>query len=421
MDDRDLMLSEIATRFGLLPKASWSADFDYAIDRLCERYCLGSDELRTRLRTNRLLQRELAGYLTVEESYFLRDSEQFEIFADHIEQQLVGERPAQKLVVWSAGCACGEEPYSAAITLWERFRGAISYRVEILASDLNGTAIAAAKRGVYSPWSFRDVPAHIIRQYFEPAGGNSLQVSSRIRDSVRFMHMALLEHLCLIPSASLNVVFFRNVAIYLKDSALDEVYEGFARVIKDGGLLILAPADTLPPGDSFEKLKRRGCIFVRRRPGAARQEATSAPVVVARKRMDDPAKGAELSQVQALALESQGCFDEALQVATGIIERSPSQAAGFLLRGKISLSAMYYKQAVADLRRALFLNPEALVGRYWYAQALKLAGQTKQSVIQIRELTSQLAETPADTVLEDGKTTAAGLLKIVGVWKRKES
>ena len=97
-----------------------------------------------------------------------------------------------------------------------------------------------------------------------------MQVASRIRDSVRFMHMALLEHLCLIPSASLDVVFFRNVAIYLQESALEEVYDGFARVIKDGGLLILAPADTLPPADSFEKLKRRGCIFIRRQPGAAR-------------------------------------------------------------------------------------------------------------------------------------------------------
>jgi chemotaxis protein methyltransferase CheR len=421
MNDRELLLSEIASRFGLLPKASWSADFEYAIDQLCERYCLGNDELHSRLRSNRLLQRELAGYLTVEESYFLRDSKQFEIFADHIEHQLVGERPSQKLVVWSAGCACGEEPYSAAITLWERFRGAISYRVEILASDLNGAAIAAAKRGVYSPWSFRDVPAHIIRQYFESAGGNSLQVASRIRDSVRFMHMALLEHLCLIPSASLNVVFFRNVAIYLQESALDKVYEGFARVIKDGGLLILAPADTLPPADSFEKLKRRGCVFVRRRPGAARQTIALQPAAVASLGSDGPAQETELTQVRALTLESQGRFDEALQVATRIIESSPSQATGFLLRGKISLSAMHYKQAVADLRRALFLNPEALVGRYWYAQALKLAGQTKKSVIQLRELTSQLAETSADTVLDDGKTTAAGLLKIVAVWKRKES
>jgi tetratricopeptide (TPR) repeat protein len=115
---------------------------------------------------------------------------------------------------------------------------------------------------------------------------------------------------------------------------------------------------------------------------------------------------------------ARGRYDEALQVADRIIESGPADTSGYLLRGKISLSANRFEQAVSDLRRALFLDPEALVGRYWYALALNLAGRTRQSQIQIRSLTRALELTPSDVVLEDGKTTAGELLQAAGFWQK---
>ena len=50
-------------------------------------------------------------------------------------------------MIWSAGCATGEEPYSLAIVLHEL---APTADVTILATDVDATALAAAQRGLYT-------------------------------------------------------------------------------------------------------------------------------------------------------------------------------------------------------------------------------------------------------------------------------
>jgi len=56
--------------------------------------------------------------LTVNETYFFRDSSLFDTHRDHILPELIARhRDHRRLRIWSAGCATGEEPYSLAILL----------------------------------------------------------------------------------------------------------------------------------------------------------------------------------------------------------------------------------------------------------------------------------------------------------------
>lgn len=385
--------------------------------QLCHRLDISKEELIVRAPGNVVLLRELAGYLTVEESYFLRDRAQFDALAEHIGQALPDLQPEQQLTILSAGCARGEEAYSVVITLWERFGRSVRHKVQIIGCDLNGMAIAAARRGVYSSWSFRDVPTPIISRYFIPHGHGSFQLRPEILHAVTFKHLALLDQVRLLAPDSISVILFRNVAIYLDQRTLQTIYEGFARIIKTDGRLILAPADTRPPAGLFKQDRAHLCIFACAA-SAARQSSPVPPRPLAVPRPPIlPAPAAGPTPAQALALTSQGRFDEALRVATRIIERSPSEQAGYLLRGEIALSARHYQQAVADLRRAIFLNPQVLIGRYLYAQALDLNGRTKQAQIQIRELHQMLEQAPESTLLEDGKTTAGSLLRTISFFK----
>ncbi|MDA8403458.1 MAG: hypothetical protein M0Z56_04565 [Desulfobacteraceae bacterium] len=61
----------------------------------------------------------LTDRLTVGETYFLRDKNFFQIFKDQIIQGLIHypRKKTKKLIFWCAGCATGEEPYSAAIVI----------------------------------------------------------------------------------------------------------------------------------------------------------------------------------------------------------------------------------------------------------------------------------------------------------------
>ncbi|MFH1349792.1 MAG: CheR family methyltransferase [Pseudomonadota bacterium] len=55
--------------------------------------------------------------MTVSISRFFRDRYPWEIIKDHILGDMLGKN-RDKVRVWSAGCACGEEAYSFKI-LWE--------------------------------------------------------------------------------------------------------------------------------------------------------------------------------------------------------------------------------------------------------------------------------------------------------------
>jgi chemotaxis protein methyltransferase CheR len=416
MTNRELLLREISSCFGLLPRETWGDDLEVGIEQLCHRHEISADELIVRAQGNAVMLRDLAGHLTVEESYFLRDSAQFAALAEHVERALPHLQPDQQLTILSAGCARGEEPYSVAITLRERFGRSVQRRTRIIASDLNGMAIAAARRGVYSPWSFRDVPERIISRYFIQADGDSFRVCPEIRQAVTFKHLALPDHLRLLGPGSIDVALFRNVAIYLDQPTLQRIYEGFATVIKNSGRLILAPADARPPAGLFKQDRGNVCILVRTEqtaeppvPAHPRPVAAPRPPIL-------PAPAAGPTPAQARALAHQGRYEEALRVATRIIERGPSDKLGYLLRGEIALSARCYEQAVVDLRRALFLDPQALIGRYLYAQALRFNGRDRQALIQIRELKGMLEQAPEETVLEDGQTTAGSLLRTISFW-----
>ena len=65
--------------------------------------------------------------------------------------------------------------------------------MEILGSDINPMAIAAARRGVYRENSFRGVPASIRNEYFEPVKQGELRPRACIRNMVSFQKLNLLD------------------------------------------------------------------------------------------------------------------------------------------------------------------------------------------------------------------------------------
>lgn len=188
----------------------------------------------------------LVDALTVGESYFFRDHAQLGFVAREI-LPAVRERAGEGgggLRAWSAGCAGGEEPSSVAILLDEH--GALDGAF-LLATDISGAALLAARRGLYRPWSLRGAGAERARPYLteSPEG---LQLSPRIREAVSYRRLNLAEDEY--PSAALgaidlDLVLCRNVLIYLDASTVARVADGLARSLRPGGWLVTGASD--PP------------------------------------------------------------------------------------------------------------------------------------------------------------------------------
>ena len=93
----------------------------------------------------------LAGELTVGETYFFRNNEQFRALADIVLPARIRARGIpHELRLLSAGCASGEEAYSIAIVARETIADP-AWGVQIRAVDVNPGALAKAGGGRYAP------------------------------------------------------------------------------------------------------------------------------------------------------------------------------------------------------------------------------------------------------------------------------
>ncbi len=137
--------------------------------------------------------RALARELTVGETYFFRNIDQFHAFAEVVlPERLAANASSRRLRLLSAGCASGEEPYS--LSMLVRPRVDPSWDVTIVGIDVNSRrrSSACAALGRYSSWSLRETPADVQARWFSKIG-HEFALSDTIRRAVRFEERNLAE------------------------------------------------------------------------------------------------------------------------------------------------------------------------------------------------------------------------------------
>jgi len=188
----------------------------------------------------------LAEYLTVGETYFFRYAEHFQAFAEVVLPNRIQARGGdRRLRILSAGCASGEEPYSLAILVRERFPELASWEIEILGFDVNSSVVGKAKRARYSPWSLRETPDDLQSKYFR-GHGRDFQLDEAVRSAVRFEERNLIEDDPLFwQRDNFDAVFCRNVTMYFTIDVARAVVARIARSLAPGGFFFLGHAETL--------------------------------------------------------------------------------------------------------------------------------------------------------------------------------
>jgi chemotaxis protein methyltransferase CheR len=185
----------------------------------------------------------LASDLTVPETYFFRHFDQFRAFREVALPKRLAAR-SSKLAILCAGCASGEEAYSLAILVREH-GVELGARTAIHAVDLNPVMIDRAGRASYSAWALREAPEEFRRRWFKP-DGRDFALDATIRAAVTFEQQNLVdEGAACWRAGPFDVVFFRNVLMYLTPDAARTVIERLSRVVVPDGYLFLGHAETL--------------------------------------------------------------------------------------------------------------------------------------------------------------------------------
>ena len=232
---------------------------DHAIDQgfaslLDYYYRLRYDD-RDGLETRRLIES-----LLVHESYFFRELPPLIELVDNHLAPMIKRRGRAR--VWSAACAGGEEPFTVAMLLDER---GLLHHVDIVATDLSAAVLARAAGGRYSRRALRDghPPSTAVR-YLETSP-QGVSVAPRIRSSVRFQRLNLIDAQAIAALGQFDVVLCRNVLIYFHELRVVSVVEHLGSALRPDGILAVGVSESLLRfGTSLICEERNGSFFYRR-------------------------------------------------------------------------------------------------------------------------------------------------------------
>ena len=166
------------------------------------------------------------------------------------------------LRIWTPACATGEEVYSIAMLLLEQ-RAASNHKFDmrIFATDADLEALALARQGLYPDSIAAEVSPERLERFFTREDEHHYRVSRELRETVVFAPQNLLRNP---PFSRMDLIVCRNLMIYLKEEAQDNLISLFHFGLNPGGFLFLGSAEHIGgQNDMFEAVSRRWRIYRR--------------------------------------------------------------------------------------------------------------------------------------------------------------
>jgi chemotaxis protein methyltransferase CheR len=405
---------------------------------------MGVGQLVSEIESESSLFDKLVDELTIRETYFFREPLQFDFIRDRILPE-VTERLGEAHTVrcWSAACASGEEAYSIAIVLRE---AGLENRSYVLASDISLEALSNARRGKYRAWSLRSASASPAKPYLTPDGELNL-IHESLRRRVDFVRLNLTQ-----PNYGSNtdiremdLILCRNVLLYFDDSTIGAVTRRLFNSLAEGGWLLTAATDPpLANHASFEVVVSEAGIAYRRPPCRPSAVALANGETISRviegrfsavtACVEDNPEPAPLAPSFALGtdngltavaprrrlstkptdwalrlrtLANQG-NPAAIEFAEKAIELKPLSVEPYYLLANLRTIENNYPQAVALLRKAIYLAPAMAILHFTLGSLLQRLGELSAARRCLRRAAELAQSRPAQEIvpLSDGEPAA---------------
>jgi len=184
--------------------------------------------------------------LVINYTTFFRDNDVYV----HLEKSVLPRLfKSNKVRIWSAGCATGEEPYSLAILVHKLLGEKLSdYDVKILASDLDEDALAKAVKAEYSKKQLNGMRDSLIAKYFSN-NSELYQVKDFVKQLVSFEKHDLMKSSL---RKGFDLILCRNVMIFFSRESQQQIHMHFYNALREGGYLVIGKAEVLS-GEPSEK------------------------------------------------------------------------------------------------------------------------------------------------------------------------
>ena len=383
----------------------------------------------------------LASHLTIAETYFWRDKQVFKALEEDILPTLITQRRngGRHLHLWSAGCASGEEPYSLAMALHRALPIKKGWNIKIVGTDINTHILRKARAGIYGPWSFRNSPPWLQKDYCTPLPGAKFELSPQIRELVSFAYLNLAEDVypsLMNSTMAMDVIFCRNVLMYFSPEAARRVIQGLHCCLVEGGWLAVSATELSQRTFSqFTPVQMAGTTIYRKQSRAAKARAPAEPFsaftlpptplasagepikpLSAAKQTaasSPPPKPAEPSSPaqEVRALADQGALDLALKVCEKALAMNKLDPELHYLRASILQEQNQLDDAMASLRHALFLDPNLMIIHFAMGNLMLRQGNRQEAKRSFTNVLGLLDARPQEELLAHGEGLTVGRFK----------
>jgi len=201
--------------------------------------------------------------LLISVTSFFRDGKVFHTLKKLVLSAILKNKTkGQEVRIWVPGCSSGEEAYSIAICLIEALGNKTSVvPIKIFATDVSGSGINKARRGIYGANIKNDVTLKRLKRFFTKEG-NSYKISKSLREMCIFSkHIVFSDP----PFSNLDLISCRNLLIYLQPVLQKSVFHKFHYGLRPGGFLLLGNAESAGGySNLFKALDRKQRIFVKK-------------------------------------------------------------------------------------------------------------------------------------------------------------
>ncbi|MEA2073417.1 MAG: protein-glutamate O-methyltransferase CheR [Campylobacterota bacterium] len=186
---------------------------------------------------------ELMNAITVNETYFFREKDQFEVLVNKILPELHERLPASKpLRILSSPCSTGEEPYSMILHIVEEAKVVEERDIEVVGIDIDSTVIKKAQIAKYSDRAVHAIPKNILNRWFNKKA-LGYELGEDLQGSVDFQVANVFDKAQMRRLGKFDVIFSRNMLIYFDDASRKEVAMTFYDMLNPGGYVLLGHAE----------------------------------------------------------------------------------------------------------------------------------------------------------------------------------
>lgn len=193
------------------------------------------------------VKRIFLDYITINVTEFFRNKEIFQEFEDVLVNVLVPK--FKNVKIWSAACSIGAEPYSIAMIMDKHN---LIRNTKIVATDIDENILKRAKKGIYKQHETKGLTKEDLDKYFT-YDDNTYSIYENLKDIVSFKkHDLILDNY----EKGFHAVVCRNVFIYFKDEAKNQIYRKIYDSLVPGGVFFIGATESIynPKDFGFKKL-----------------------------------------------------------------------------------------------------------------------------------------------------------------------